>query len=162
MIELPAWVQRVVEVLKRELAGSAAPPESTYRLQLARETMTYRLAAEVVPYLHELGVSHLYTSPDRKAQSGSRAYGYAIVDYDSLISRSWAAAPEDYQALVAALRTAGMGRIPDIVPNHMSATPGENPYWCGPDRVGERVCRLLALCRRTSISNWDPVKEEHP
>src|SRR4029077_1492421 len=83
-------------------------------------------AAEIVPYLHELGVSHLYTSPDRKAQSGS-AHGYAIVDYDSLNPELGGA--EDYQALVAALRTAGMGRIPDIVPNHMSATPGENPWW---------------------------------
>ena len=152
MIDLSAWVQRVVEVLKRELAERAAPPESTYRLQLARETMTYRRAAEIVPYLHELGVSHLYTSPDRKAQSGS-AHGYAIVDYDSLNPELGGA--EDYQALVAALRTAGMGRIPDIVPNHMSATPGENPWWT--DVLENGPGSPYAACFDI---DWDPVKEE--
>jgi (1->4)-alpha-D-glucan 1-alpha-D-glucosylmutase len=152
MIELSAWVQRVVESLKQKLDGTAAPPESTYRLQLDRESMTYARAAQVVPYLRELGISHLYTSPDRKARSGS-AHGYAIVDYDSLNPEL--GNDDDYHALLAALKEAGMGRIPDIVPNHMSATPGENAWWTdmlenGP---GSPYAAYFDI-------DWDPVKEE--
>src|SRR5580704_8819223 len=99
MIESSAWIERVLEVLKRELAERSAPPESTYRLQLGRESMTYDRAAAVVPYLRELGVSHLYTSPDRKARSGS-PHGYAIVDYDLLNPEL--GGDEDYRALVEA------------------------------------------------------------
>ena len=80
MTEPSAWVRHIVDALRREIDQWAARPASTYRLQLDRETMPYRRAAEIVPYLHELGVSHLYTSPDRKARAGS-PHGYAIVDY---------------------------------------------------------------------------------
>jgi (1->4)-alpha-D-glucan 1-alpha-D-glucosylmutase len=152
MAELSAWVRRVVEAVKRELVERAARPESTYRLQLAGGSMTYRHAAEIVPYLHDLGISHLYTSPDRKARSGS-LHGYAIVDYDELNPEL--GDDEGYKTLVAALREAGMGRIPDIVPNHMSATPGENPWWT--DVLENGRSSPYAECFDI---DWDPVKEE--
>ena len=37
-------------------------PVATYRLQF-RSGMDFRRAAELVPYLEALGVSHLYASP---------------------------------------------------------------------------------------------------
>jgi (1->4)-alpha-D-glucan 1-alpha-D-glucosylmutase len=152
MTELSAWVRRVVDALKHVLAERAARPESTYRLQLDGKSMTYRHAAEIVPYLHDLGISHLYTSPDRKARSGS-PHGYAIVDYDALNPEL--GDEEGYEALVAALREAGMGRIPDIVPNHMSATPTENPWWT--DVLENGRSSPYADCFDI---DWDPVKEE--
>ena len=45
--------------------------------------MTFRDAAGIVPYLDELGISHLYASPYLKARTGS-PHGYAIVDYAQL------------------------------------------------------------------------------
>src|SRR4029450_13305355 len=45
--------------------------QSTYRLQLSA-AFPFAAAAAVVPYLADLGVSHLYTSPILRARSGSR------------------------------------------------------------------------------------------
>ena len=51
---------------------------ATYRLQLGGE-MTFARAAELVPYLAEHGVSHLYLSPSFAAREGS-THGYDVVD----------------------------------------------------------------------------------
>jgi (1->4)-alpha-D-glucan 1-alpha-D-glucosylmutase len=145
-------VQRTADALKGEIAERAKPATSTYRLQFHGQQLTFRQAAELVAYLHELGISHLYASPYAKSRSGS-PHGYAIVDYDSLN-------PElgdvhDYQAMVDALRQHGMGQLLDIVPNHMSATPGENPWWTdvlenGPSSPYASYFDI----------DWAPVKEE--
>ncbi len=152
MSELSAWVRQVVEALRREIADRSVRPVSTYRLQLDREAMTYRHAAAIVPYLHDLGISHLYTSPDRKSRAGS-PHGYAIVDYDSLNPEL--GSEEDYQAVVEALRASRIGRIPDIVPNHMSAAPGENLWWTDVLENGPGSPYAAAF-----DIDWDPVTED--
>ena len=53
-------------------------PRATYRLQLG-PGLGFREAAELVPYLAELGVSHLYLSPSLEARCGS-THGYDVVD----------------------------------------------------------------------------------
>ena len=80
--------------------------------------MTFRDAAGIVPYLDELGVSHLYASPYLKARMGS-PHGYAIVDYARLNPEL--GSETDYRAMVEALQGRAMGQILDVVPNHMSA-----------------------------------------
>ena len=45
-------------------------PTATYRIQF-RNGMTFDRAAELVPYLKRLGISHLYASPIFTATSGS-------------------------------------------------------------------------------------------
>ena len=57
-------------------------PRATYRLQLNRD-FNLRQAAQLLPYLDELGVSHCYLSPLLKARPGSR-HGYDITDHSSL------------------------------------------------------------------------------
>ena len=52
--------------------------QSTYRVQLSG-AFPFAAARAVVPYLADLGVSHLYTSPILRARSGS-AHGYDVVD----------------------------------------------------------------------------------
>ena len=52
--------------------------QSTYRVQLSR-AFPFAAAEAVVPYLADLGVSHLYTSPILRARSGS-THGYDVVD----------------------------------------------------------------------------------
>src|SRR5690349_8200533 len=51
---------------------------ATYRLQLG-PTCTFADAAALVPYLRDLGVSHLYLSPILQARRGS-THGYDVVD----------------------------------------------------------------------------------
>jgi (1->4)-alpha-D-glucan 1-alpha-D-glucosylmutase len=92
----------------------------TYRLQLTPE-FGFARARELVPYLRDLGVSHLYLSPSLQAREGSQ-HGYDVVDPRRI---SDALGGEDEFRLLAA---AGLGVILDIVPNHMAAVD-ENPFW---------------------------------
>ncbi|KIT17596.1 malto-oligosyltrehalose synthase [Jannaschia aquimarina] len=91
-------------------------PTATYRLQL-REGMDFAAARDLVPYLDDLGVSHLYLSPIFTAAPGS-THGYDIIDMNevdpSLGGRDGLVSMSD------ALRARGMGLILDIVPNHMA------------------------------------------
>ncbi|MGI8781010.1 MAG: malto-oligosyltrehalose synthase [Solirubrobacteraceae bacterium] len=97
---------------------------ATYRLQLGPD-LTFAGAAEQVPYLHDLGVSHLYLSPAFAARAGS-THGYDVVDPTRLSDALGGEA--GFRALAATVREAGMGIVLDIVPNHM-ATDDANPYW---------------------------------
>jgi (1->4)-alpha-D-glucan 1-alpha-D-glucosylmutase len=96
---------------------------ATYRLQLTPE-FGFAAARGVVPYLLELGISHLYLSPVLEARSGS-THGYDVVD-PTRVSEQLGG--ED---ALRALCSAGLGVILDVVPNHMAATD-ENPYWRDP------------------------------
>ncbi len=82
----------------------------------------------LVPYLAELGVSHLYLSPSLQARQGS-THGYDVVD-PTRVSEDLGG-EEELRALSSAARDAGLGVVLDIVPNHMAATD-ENPFWRDP------------------------------
>ncbi|QIB33759.1 malto-oligosyltrehalose synthase [Ancylobacter pratisalsi] len=97
---------------------------ATYRLQFHHD-FPFAAAAEIVPYLAALGVSHVYASPVSAAVPGSM-HGYDVVDPNRI-------SPElggetGFEALCEALSAHGMGLILDIVPNHMAAS-SHNPYW---------------------------------
>ena len=102
---------------------------ATYRLQLG-PGLTFADAAALVPYLRELGVSHLYLSPAFAAREGS-THGYDVVDPTRFSDVLGGEA--GFAALAAAARAAGLGLVLDIVPNHM-ATDDANPYWADPER----------------------------
>ena len=51
---------------------------ATYRLQLSPD-LDFAAVRELVPYLRDLGISHLYLSPSLQARSGS-THGYDVVD----------------------------------------------------------------------------------
>ena len=57
-------------------------PRATYRLQFNHQ-FTFNAAARVVPYLAQLGISHVYASPILKARPGSM-HGYDVVDHSQL------------------------------------------------------------------------------
>ena len=102
----------------------------TYRLQL-NEGFGFRAARETaLPYVHELGASHLYLSPSLQAKQGS-THGYDVVD-PTRVSDALGG-EEELRALCDAARTAGLGVILDIVPNHMAASEEENRFWSDPD-----------------------------
>jgi (1->4)-alpha-D-glucan 1-alpha-D-glucosylmutase len=88
----------------------------------------FREARELVPYLAELGVSHLYLPPSFQARKGS-THGYDVID-PTRISEEFGG-EEEFRALAAAAREAGLGIVLDIVPNHM-AVDDDNRYWADP------------------------------
>src|SRR3954470_12021245 len=96
-------------------SAPARIPRATYRLQFNRD-FTFAQAADLVPYLHALGISHCYASPYLKARPGSM-HGYDIIDHNSLNPE--VGSPEDFERFVGALARCEMGQILDIVPNHM-------------------------------------------
>ncbi|HWK45811.1 MAG TPA: malto-oligosyltrehalose synthase [Stellaceae bacterium] len=106
-----------------ELLPSSAP-RATYRLQFHKD-FTFRDALDIVDYLADLGVSHVYASPFMMARPGSN-HGYDIVDHNLLNPEI--GTDEDLDALVEALHARGLGMILDIVPNHMGIGSG-NPWW---------------------------------
>ena len=98
----------------------------TYRIQLT-DTFGFAETREVVvPYVQELGVSHLYLSPSLQAQKGS-THGYDVVD-PTTISEDLGGEAE-FRKLADAARDAGLGILLDIVPNHMATNEQENPFW---------------------------------
>jgi (1->4)-alpha-D-glucan 1-alpha-D-glucosylmutase len=97
---------------------------ATYRVQL-HAGFTLRDANAIVPYLDELGTSHMYASPIFAARKGSR-HGYDVVDPTRVNPEL--GTETDLRALADSLHRRGMGLLVDIVPNHMSASR-ENPYW---------------------------------
>jgi (1->4)-alpha-D-glucan 1-alpha-D-glucosylmutase len=99
----------------------------TYRLQLGPQ-LDFAGVRELVPYLRDLGVSHLYLSPSLQAREGS-THGYDVVD-PTRISESLGG-EDEFRALSGAAAEAGLGIVLDIVPNHMAATD-ENPFWRDP------------------------------
>jgi (1->4)-alpha-D-glucan 1-alpha-D-glucosylmutase len=102
----------------------SAELRATYRLQLTAG-FGFGSARELIPYLRDLGVSHLYLSPSLQAREGS-THGYDVVDPTRLSSALGGEA--EFEQLAEAARFSGMGLILDVVPNHMAAVP-ENPYW---------------------------------
>ncbi|HZL13420.1 MAG TPA: malto-oligosyltrehalose synthase, partial [Verrucomicrobiae bacterium] len=100
-------------------------PRATYRLQFHGH---FRLtdALALVPYLHALGISHIYSSPLFKAAPHS-VHGYDVCDFAQINPEI--GTEEDLEKLADALHEREMGLILDIVPNHMGIAAPENLWW---------------------------------
>lgn len=129
----------------------ATVPTATYRLQF-HAGFTFRDATALIPYLHALGVSHVYCSPYLKARAGS-THGYDIVDHNALNPEIGGEA--DFDAFVAALRAHGMGQILDFVPNHMGIGQADNAWWLDMLEYGDASPHA-----RTFDVDWQPQKPE--
>ena len=120
---------------------------ATYRLMFG-PGFGFREARELVPYLRDLGVSHLYLPPSFQARAGS-AHGYDVVDPTRLSEDLGGEA--EFEALAETAHDAGLGIVLDIVPNHMAADQA-NRWWA--ERRGSwsrrRGCRGRSRCRRRS------------
>jgi (1->4)-alpha-D-glucan 1-alpha-D-glucosylmutase len=107
---------------------------STYRLQLT-PTFTLDDAAAVVPYLAELGVTHLYCSPWLASAAGSQ-HGYDVVDHSRVDDELGGS--DALSRLHRSCREHGLGIVLDIVPNHMTIAAPEdrNAAWWSVLREG--------------------------
>ena len=97
---------------------------ASYRLQLHSE-FSLDAAASILPYLAELGISHVYLSPCLQASPGSQ-HGYDVTDPSRISDDLGGEAA--WSRFVAAARTHGLKILLDIVPNHMAASH-QNPWW---------------------------------
>ena len=124
-------------------------PLSTYRLQFNRD-FTFNQAREIVPYLRELGISHLYASPYLKARPGSR-HGYDIIDHNALNPEI--GTYEEFERLCATLAEHGMGQILDVVPNHMGVQGADNAWWLDVLENGQAAAHAGFF-----DIDWSPIK----
>ena len=119
------------------VAGGRPVPVSTYRVQLRPPSGSgtadhpgfgFDDAAAVVPYLADLGVTHLYCSPYLQATPGS-AHGYDVLDHGRLNAEL--GNEQAFARMVTACRAAGLGIVLDVVPNHMAITEpqSQNIAW---------------------------------
>jgi len=98
------------------MTSRGAPPASTYRIQLTPD-FGFDAAADVAPYLAELGVTHVYLSPVLEAVPGS-THGYDVVDHGRLRTEFGGTAA--FTRLQHRVRELGLGLVVDVVPNHMA------------------------------------------
>lgn len=107
------------------------PILSTYRLQLRGESsgsaFTFADAENLLDYLDDLGVTHLYLSPIMTATTGS-SHGYDVTDPTTVSPEL--GGRDGLSRLSAAARARGLGLVVDIVPNHVGIDqPRQNPWW---------------------------------
>jgi (1->4)-alpha-D-glucan 1-alpha-D-glucosylmutase len=110
------------------MTAQSATPSSTYRIQV-QPGFVFADAAGAVPYLAELGVTHLHLSPVLEAVPGS-THGYDVVDHTRV--RTELGGEEGLRELSHAAREHGLGLVLDIVPNHMAVPAPEHlnaPLW---------------------------------
>jgi (1->4)-alpha-D-glucan 1-alpha-D-glucosylmutase len=100
-------------------------PRATYRFQFHKD-FPFARAEALLPYLDQLGVSHVYASPITTAAAGSM-HGYDVIDPTRINPEL--GGEEAFRSLAEAARIRGMGVIIDIVPNHMGVAGGGNGWW---------------------------------
>lgn len=110
---------------ERALPAAAVAPCASYRIQLTPQFGFAELMA-TLPYLAQLGVSHVYVSPCLEAVPGS-SHGYDVTD-PRRVREDFGGEPARADAF-AACRRFGLGVLLDIVPNHMAASAANNPWW---------------------------------
>ncbi len=126
-------------------------PDSTYRIQLNAQ-FDFAAAAELAPYLRELGISHCYASPYLKARPGS-THGYDIIDHNALNPELGNEA--QYRRWTEALARHGLGQILDFVPNHMGVMGGDNQWWLDVLENGPASAHAAYF-----DIDWTPLKPE--
>ncbi|MGD9410105.1 MAG: malto-oligosyltrehalose synthase, partial [Thiohalocapsa sp.] len=132
-------------------ALTATIPRATYRLQL-HGGFGFADAADLVPYLAALGVSHVYCSPYLKARPGS-THGYDVVAHDQLNPEL--GSREDYDRFCAALAAHSMGQILDMVPNHVGIMGADNAWWLDVLENGQAAAHAPFF-----DIDWHPLKQE--
>ena len=130
-------------------ARHPSTPTATYRLQL-HAGFGFDDARELVPYLAQLGVSHLYLSPILQAATGS-LHGYDVVDHARV-----SAALGGREALTHLSEVAhahDLGIVVDVVPNHMALV--------APEHANRALWDVFRLGRVAPTAHWFDVDWEH-
>ena len=121
---------------------------ATYRLQM-HSGFDFDAAAAIADYLHELGVSHVYSSPYLQAAPGSQ-HGYDVVDPHRVNAEL--GGEEAHAKFCQRLGEFHLGQILDIVPNHMAIAGQHNQYWWTVLRTGPPAGMPFILISTGSLS----------
>jgi (1->4)-alpha-D-glucan 1-alpha-D-glucosylmutase len=140
-----------VASITKEILEQSRVPLATYRFQLNPD-FTFSHAKDLVGYLHNLGISHCYTSPIFQARAGS-SHGYDVCDHSKI--NPVLGGEEMFQAFSEELHKHGMNSIVDIVPNHMGIGDVCNQWWMDVLENGPSS----AYASYFDIE-WHPVKPE--
>ena len=104
------WLNRAMSIYEVHLGSWARVPEEDDRF------LTYReLAARLVPYVKDLGFTHVELLPIME-HPFSGSWGYQVLGFFAPTSRH--GSPEDFKFFVDACHQAGLGVILDWVPGH--------------------------------------------
>ena len=144
------FMSELQECIDRVVHSDARAPISTYRVQMHSE-FTFADAQKILPYLAQLGISDLYTSPIFEARAGSQ-HGYDVSRHDRLNQEL--GGTEGFDRLSASLREAGMGLLLDIVPNHMGV--GNDSIWWQDVLENGRASVYATFFD----IDWDPLKPD--
>jgi (1->4)-alpha-D-glucan 1-alpha-D-glucosylmutase len=121
----PAAAARTEKARRPESPAALSTPRATYRLQL-NAAFGFEAAEALLPYLSDLGISHVYLSPILDAQPGS-AHGYDGTSYERLNPDLGGSA--GFEKFSSKLRHLGLRLIVDFVPNHMGIGQSRNRWW---------------------------------
>lgn len=108
-----------------KVLASVYVPSSVYRLQLNYQ-FTFRDAIRLIPYLKELGIGAVYSSPYFQA-TPKCLHGYNVTNPNRINPEI--GSEKDFDDFCAALKKHGMGQILDVVPNHMGIASASNLLW---------------------------------
>jgi 1,4-alpha-glucan branching enzyme len=104
------WLDRPMAIYEVHLGSWARVPEEGNR------PLTYReLAARLVPYVKDLGFTHIELLPVME-HPFSGSWGYQVIGFFAPTSRY--GSPEEFKEFVDACHRAGIGVILDWVPGH--------------------------------------------
>jgi (1->4)-alpha-D-glucan 1-alpha-D-glucosylmutase len=112
---------------------------------------TFQDAQKTVPYLRQLGIGDFYSSPIFEARPGSM-HGYDVTRQDRLNPELGGEAA--FAPFSAALKSAGMGLLLDIVPNHMGV--GNDTTWWQDVLENGHASQFADYFD----IDWDPLKPE--
>ena len=126
-------------------------PVATWRIQFTKD-FQFDDARKLVPWLHRLGISHIYASPVFAARPGS-THGYDVTDPTCISEVLGGRAA--FEALAAELKAHDMGLLLDIVPNHMAAS-AHNPWWMDvlENGAASRYANVFGI-------NWSIAADDH-
>ena len=136
--------------ISKVLTTEARVPSSTYRLQMF-ETFTFDDATKIVAYLKKLGISDAYLSPIFQARPHS-THGYDVMRHDRVNPELGGQLAFD--RFSEALKSAGMGLLLDIVPNHMGI--GNDADWWQDVLANGRASKFA----RYFDIDWEPLKPD--
>lgn len=149
MEEADQYDKRMLSYLEN-LSQAPFIPINTYRIQI-NPKFPFSEATKIIPYLQELGIDAIYTSPYFQATPGSM-HGYDISSPMRLNPEL--GSDQDYEEFCKTLTKNNMGHIADLVANHMSATE-HNEWWWDVLENGK-----ASIYNNYFDIDWNPIRQD--